>query len=101
MPILKKSSGQQDECLTDAYLEDKSLWQGGEFDNDEAQMVQQFVGIAEDGSYFIDYLRAAGPGEFDAGVEGHFAFLGRHRRLIVDGLNTSDTNESWRFKNRL
>ena len=49
-----------------------------------------FIGIAEDGSHFVDYLRGAGPGEFDAGVAGQFAFLERHRAMIVKNLSTAN-----------
>jgi hypothetical protein len=78
-----------DEDALEAYLTDQSLWQDGQFDPHEAEMVHEFIGMAEDGSYFLDYLRAAGPGEFDAGVAGQLEFLRRHRDLIVKELETA------------
>jgi hypothetical protein len=80
-----------DDDALEAYLNDESLWQDGRFDRHEAEMALEFIGIADDGSYFVDYLRAAGPGEFDAGVAGRFEFLQRHRKLIVDTLAIADT----------
>lgn len=79
-----------DEDTINAYLADKSLWQDGEFDSDEAEIAGRFIGVTEDGSYFVDYLNAAGPGEFDEGVAGQFEFLRRHREVIVGGLAKAD-----------
>lgn len=78
-----------DEAL-ESYLDDKSLWQHGMVDGYEAEMVLRFIGIADDGSHFVDYLRGADAGEFDAGVVGQFEFLRRHRDLIVENLETTD-----------
>jgi hypothetical protein len=78
-----------DEALQ-AYLSDKSLWQDGEFNPHEARLSVQYLGVADDGSHFVDYLRAADAGEFDDGVAGQFTFLARHRKLIVDGLKSTD-----------
>jgi hypothetical protein len=72
------------------FITDKSLWQDGDFDHSEARMVLKFIGIAEDGSHFVDYLRSAGPSEFDDGVGGQFNFLERHRAVIVENLSTGD-----------
>lgn len=80
-----------DDDALQAYLDDESLWQDGKFDRYEARMVLDFIGIADDGSHFVDYLRAAGAGEFDAGVAGQFEFLQRHRKLIVENLETADS----------
>ena len=79
-----------DDQALEAYLADDTLWQDGEQDGYEAALAMRFIGVAEDGSHFIDYLRAAGPGEFDAGVAGQFGFLQRHRRVIVDNLAIAD-----------
>ena len=79
-----------DDAALENYLADEALWQDGNFDADEARLVRQFVGMAEDGSHFVDYLKAAGPGEFDAGVAGHFEFLQRHRRVIIDNMANAD-----------
>jgi len=79
-----------DDTALEAYLSDESLWNDGEVDADEARLALEFIAVAEDGSHFVDYLRAAGPGEFDAGVVGQFEFLQRHRQLIVDNLTTDD-----------
>ena len=79
-----------DDAALEDYLADEALWQDGNFDADEARLVRQFVGMAEDGSHFVDYLKAAGPGEFDAGVAGHFEFLQRHRRVIIDNMVNAD-----------
>jgi hypothetical protein len=79
-----------DEDAIEAYLTDRSLWQDGEFDSDEAEIARGFIGVTEDGSYFMDYLNAAGPGEFDEGVAGQLAFLQRHREVIVKGLASAD-----------
>ena len=78
-----------DEAL-ETYLTDPALWNDGEQDGYEAALAMRFIGVAEDGSHFVDYLRAAGPGEFDAGVAGHFEFLLRHKKLIVDNLSNAD-----------
>lgn len=80
-----------------AYLSDQSLWQYGAFDQDEARMTMNFIGVAEDGSYFIDYLRAAGPGEFDDGVSGQFNFLQKHHKLIAENLDTDDAKVRRKF----
>ena len=79
-----------DDAALEAYLSDESLWKDGDVDADEAHLVQQFIGVADDGSHFVDYLRAAGPGEFDAGVAGQIEFLQRHRQLITDNLTIED-----------
>lgn len=79
-----------DDQALKTFLDDAVLWQDGEKDAYEAELVMRFIGVAEDGSYFLDYLRAAGPGEFDAGVAGQFEFLRRHKRLIVDNLANAD-----------
>lgn len=79
-----------DEEALAAYLSDETLWRDGAFDTYEARMVRPFIGVADDGSYFVDYLRSAGPGEFDSGLAGHFEFLKRHRKLILDNLATAD-----------
>lgn len=79
-----------DDDALEAYLNDQSLWQDGQFDKYEAETARRFISVAEDGSHFLDYLRAAGPGEFDAGEAGMFEFLQRHRDVIVQGLNSPD-----------
>jgi len=79
-----------DEDALTAYLNDETLWQDGAFDGYEARMVRPFIAVADDGSFFVDYLRTAGPGEFDSGVAGQFEFLRRHRDLITDNLLTAD-----------
>lgn len=76
-----------DEALVNAYLRDPFLWQDGAFNAYEARSTIDFIAISDDGSYFLDYLRAAGPGEFDDGVAGQFEFLRRNRSLIVGGLD--------------
>tara|TARA_R110001599_G_scaffold71187_2_gene198730 strand:- start:317 stop:1249 length:933 start_codon:yes stop_codon:yes gene_type:complete len=76
-----------DEALVDAYLHDPFLWQDGAFDAYEARSTINYIAMSDDGSYFLDYLRAAGPGEFDDGVAGQFEFLRRHKSLIVKGLD--------------
>jgi hypothetical protein len=42
-----------------AFLTDPSLWQHGQFDENDAEMALRFIAVSEDGSYFLDYLRAA------------------------------------------
>jgi len=79
-----------DDQALEAYLTDETLWQDGAFDGYEARMVRPFIAVADDGSYFVDYLRAAGAGEFDAGLAGQFEFLQQHRKLILDNLTTAD-----------
>lgn len=79
-----------DDAALEVYLSDESLWNDGDFDAYEAGMALEFIAVAEDGSHFVDYLRAAGPGEFDAGIAGRFEFLERHRQLIVDNLAIDD-----------
>lgn len=79
-----------DDAALEAYLSDESLWNDGDVDADEARLALEFIAVADDGSHFVDYLRAAGPGEFDAGVAGQFEFLQRHRQLIVDNLTIED-----------
>ena len=79
-----------DDEAIEAYLTDPTLWKDGDQDGHEAGLARQFIGVAEDGSHFLDYLRAAGPGEFDGGVAGHFEFLRRHKRLIVDNMANAD-----------
>jgi len=86
-----------DDAALAAYIGDKSLWQDGEFSQYEANSALPFLGVAEDGSYFLDYLRAAGPGEFDDGVVGHFSFLQRHRSLIIENLKTIDAKVRRKF----
>lgn len=86
-----------DEAALASYSEDNSLWQDRIFNAFEAGLAREFIAIAEDGTYFLDYLRAAGPGEFDAGVEGRFQFLKRHRDLIVEGLKNNDPNVRRKF----
>ncbi|ARO32323.1 hypothetical protein NXC14_PA00025 (plasmid) [Rhizobium sp. NXC14] len=86
-----------DEAVLAAYAQDDSLWQNAEFDGGEARLTRSFIGVADDGSYFLDYLRAAGPGEFDAGVVGQFAFLRGHRELIVEGLRNDDAKVRRKF----
>jgi len=77
-----------DEALQ-AYLQDESLWRSGKFSSNEAQMGLLHIGVAEDGSHFVDYLRAT-DGLFDDGVAGQLTFLMKHRKLIVDGLQSAD-----------
>lgn len=79
-----------DDQALEIYLTDAALWKDGEQDGYEAALAMRFIGVAEDGSHFVDYLRAAGPGEFDAGIAGHFDFLRRHKRLIVNHLANAD-----------
>lgn len=79
-----------DDDAIDAYLGDQTLWQDGEIDGYEAEHVARYVGVAEDGSHFLDYLRAADSGVFDDGEAGRFAFLQRHREIIVSGLEDAD-----------
>lgn len=79
-----------DDEAIETYLTDHSLWKDGEQDGYEAGLAKRFIGVAEDGSHFLDYLRAAGPGEFDADVAGQFEFLRRHKKLIVDNMASAD-----------
>lgn len=79
-----------DDAALEAYLTDATLWQDGGLDAHEAALALRFIGVAEDGSHFLDYLRAAGPGEFDAGVAGQFGFLQQHRQMIVHNLVDAD-----------
>lgn len=79
-----------DDAALPAYLSDESLWNDADVDADEARLALKLIAVADDGSHFVDYLRAAGPGEFDAGMAGRFDFLWRHRQLIVDNLTTED-----------
>ena len=79
-----------DDAAVEAFLFDPSLWQHGQLDENDAEMAQQFIGVSEDGSYFVDYLNASGPGEFDDGELGRFAFLARHRDIIVEKLGSAD-----------
>ncbi|HEU4962079.1 MAG TPA: hypothetical protein VFT56_16945 [Sphingomonas sp.] len=69
-----------------AFLTDSSLWQHGQFDGNDAEMARRYIGVSEDGSYFLDYLNAADAGEFDDGEIGRFAFLARHRDVVEEGL---------------
>lgn len=78
-----------DEKLINAYQMDISLWIDGGFDPDYAQMVENFIGVGDDGSFYLDYLKGAGPGEFDDGVLGQFSFLGRHKEIIEEKLDGS------------
>lgn len=86
-----------DEAVLAVYAEDHSMWQSAEFDGGEARITRSFIGVSDDGSYFLDYLAAAGPGEFDLGVAGQFSFLGRHRDLIVQGLQSDDAKVRRKF----
>lgn len=79
-----------DDQALETYLSDKSLWQDGQFSGDEARMATSYISVADDGSYFIDYLKAADPGTFDEGVAGYFVFLQRHRDLILGNLDAAD-----------
>ena len=79
-----------DDAAVETFLSDPSLWQHGQFDENDAEMAQQLIGVSEDGSYFVDYLRAAGPGEFDAGEAGRFAFISKHRAVILEKLASAD-----------
>lgn len=76
-----------DEALVNKYVSDPGLWQDGALNAYEACLTINFIAISDDGSYFLDYLRAAGPGEFDDGVAGQFEFLRRHQSLVVEGLD--------------
>lgn len=86
-----------DEAILAAYTEDRSLWQNSEIYGDEARLSRSFIGVSDDGSYFLDYLSAAGPGEFDLGVKGQLSFLGRHRTLIVEGLQNDESKIRRKF----
>ena len=79
-----------DEDAIEVYLTDESLWQDGEFNHCEEETARRFIGVTEDGSYFVDYLNAARPDDFDEGIAGQFLFLQRHRDVIVDGLAKAD-----------
>lgn len=79
-----------DEEAITTYLDDASIWQDGEVSRSEAQLVRQFIRMSDDGSYFLDYLRAADASEFDDLEAGRFAFLESHRRLISNHLATTD-----------
>ena len=79
-----------DDDALEAYLTDPTLWQDGGFNQYEARMALQFIGVDQDGTHFLDYLRSAGPGEFDDGVAGQFDFLRRHRKVILDNFATAD-----------
>lgn len=86
-----------DEAAVDAYLTDQTLWQDHRFTGFEAKIAQGYIAVADDGSLFLDYLRGADPGLFDAGDAGRFQFLQRHRDLIVDGLAVPDARVRRKF----
>jgi hypothetical protein len=79
-----------DEDALNAYAEDESLWDDGGFHPAEAKAVKKFIGTAEDGSYFLDYLNSAEPEHFDDLLAGQIKFLRNHRDLIKKGLNSND-----------
>lgn len=76
-----------DHQLIAQYEQDERLWQDRERDLYEDRLLRNFVALDADGSFYLDYLRAAGPGEFDAGVQGQFDFLRLHRTLTEAGLS--------------
>lgn len=75
-----------DTRLIESYETDERLWQDGQRDDYEDQILKQFIARDADGSFYLDYLSAAGPGEFDAGLHGQFEFLKCHRDLANSGL---------------
>jgi hypothetical protein len=78
-----------DDTAIEAFLTDPSLWQHGHIDENDVEMARRYVGVSEDGSYFLDYLSAAEDGTFDDGDAGRFSFLLRHRSLILGELETA------------
>jgi hypothetical protein len=78
-----------DEAAIEAFLEDPSLWQEGQFDENDFEMARRYIAVSEDGSYFLDYLSAADAGEFDDGELGRFEFLLSHRELIERELRSA------------
>lgn len=82
-----------DEAAIEAFLEDPTLWQESQFDENDLEMAQRYISVAEDGSYFLDYLAAADAGEFDHGEAGRFTFLETHRDLIERELQSSQGRE--------
>lgn len=46
-----------DEDAIEQYLGDASLWRYQEHDSWEASLARQLIGVAEDGTHFVDYLR--------------------------------------------
>lgn len=75
-----------DDAAMAAFLVDPTLWQHGQFDENDAEMARRYIAVSEDGSYFLDYLNAADAGEFDDGEIGRFAFLRRHRDVVESAL---------------
>ena len=75
-----------DTRLIESYETDERLWQDGQRDEYEDGILERFIARDADGSFYLDYLSAAGPGEFDAGLHGQFEFLRRHRDLARSGL---------------
>lgn len=75
-----------DDAAMAEFLQDPTLWQHGQFDENDAEMAGRYIAVSEDGSYFLDYLNAADAGEFDEGEIGRFAFLRRHRDVVESAL---------------
>lgn len=76
-----------DHQLIAQYEQDERLWKDRERDAYEDRMLRSFIALDKDGSFYLDYLRAAGPGEFDGEIHGQFEFLRRHRDLTRAGLS--------------
>lgn len=76
-----------DSELIAIYSGDETLWQDSAKCSYEVRTVRKFLGVSEDGSFFLDYLKALDPGSFDAGPAGLFLFLQKHKDLIVQHLN--------------
>lgn len=79
-----------DDMAIESFLSDPSLWQLGQFDENDAEMARNLIKQAEDGSFFVDYLRAMEVGEFDDGELGRLRFLERHKNVVVTELNRAD-----------
>lgn len=72
-----------DDLAIELLREDQNLLSENNPPDEEIAQILDFLSTGEDGTLFIDYLKA-GSSEFD-GHEDQMGFLARHRDLIVGG----------------
>ena len=79
--------------IVERLKSDKSLWWEGHTLKYELGSFAEITKTDESGLRFIDYLNA-GPGNFDEGYAGYFAFLETHKNLIEKGLSSTDSKNT-------
>lgn len=85
-----------DEAAYDTFLTDDRLISENNDHEEERSHVDKMLRVGEDGTRYIDYLRAA-IGELDEEIQ-YYTFLGSHAQLIREGLAEAGSDSRIRRK---